>query len=381
MNKGLKIGLTIIITIVLIASILVVSAAVVFRAELKTIKNIEKLDDHPFYVMNYDKDYYFDEFLTVGAKDDQELINFLMSKLFKGLPISIDVSDYACSTFNAVTEDSEYLFGRNFDWGFSPSMLLWTEPENGYKSVSMVNLGFLAYDETYLPDKYLNRFLTLAAPYAPLDGMNEKGLAIGVLQLMAEPTQQDTGKVPITTTAMIRLVLDKAATVEEAVELIGNYDMNDSVGGCYHYQITDATGASVVVEYVNNEMVVIYPEENSSNAVNYQIAANFFLAEDVEDEEGFGHDRYDIINDALSATGGVASHNQAMGLLEAARIDGLVWEDGWIDRTEWSAVYDLTNLKIYICVGMNYDRVFEFDINKPMEYDVLQSIVLVNPVA
>ena len=43
------------------------------------------------------------------------------------------------------------------------------------------------------------------------------GLTIGVLQLNVEPTQQDTEKTDITTTSAIRMVLDKAATVDEAV--------------------------------------------------------------------------------------------------------------------------------------------------------------------
>lgn len=350
---------------------LTITLSCVFKEELNTIKKIEKVNDHPFYIMEYAKDYDFDEFLTVGASDEQELVDFIIGKIFKGLPIKINVADYACSTFNAVTQDGEYLFARNFDWGFSPSMLVWTAPKNGYKSVSMVNLGFLSYDETYLPDKFFNRFLTLAAPYVPLDGMNEKGLAIGVLQLMAEPTKQVTDKIDITTTAMIRLVLDKAATVEEAIALFENYDMNDSVGGCYHYQITDATGASVVIEYVNHEMVVIYPENNPANVVNYQIAANFFLAEGVEDEEGFGQDRYAIIEEALGQTNGVASPIGAMGILQAARLENLVWEDGWIDNTEWSAVYDLTNLAVYICIGMNYGVVYKFELDKPMGYVIL----------
>ena len=40
----------------------------------------------------------------------------------------------------------------------------------------------------------------MKTPYAPLDGMNEKGLAIGVLVIEDGKVHQNTGKVPITTT-------------------------------------------------------------------------------------------------------------------------------------------------------------------------------------
>lgn len=38
----------------------------------------------------------------------------------------------------------------------------------------MVNLSFVGYNEKYLPDTLKDSLVTLAAPYAPIDGMNEK---------------------------------------------------------------------------------------------------------------------------------------------------------------------------------------------------------------
>lgn len=110
----------------------------------------------------------------------------------KGLPLSINIPDLGCSTFIAQNKDSGYLFGRNFDMDYSPSVLVKTKPKNGYASVSMVNLGFVGYNEKHLPDTLKDSLVTLAAPYAPLDGMNEKGLAVGVLLIDTKPTNQNT---------------------------------------------------------------------------------------------------------------------------------------------------------------------------------------------
>ena len=117
------------------------------------------------------------------------------------------------------------------------------------------------------------KLITLAAPYAPLDGINEKGLAVAVLRIADEPTDQDTGKTDITTTTAIRLMLDKAATVDEAVSLLEQYDMHSSAGSCYHFQLADAAGNSAVVEYIDNEFVVLKADEG------YQMATNFLLSD------------------------------------------------------------------------------------------------------
>lgn len=53
------------------------------------------------------------------------------------------------------------------------------------------------------------------------------------------------------------LVLDKAATVEEAIELLKQYNIYFSGGIECHYLIADASGHSVIVEYVNQELCVV----------------------------------------------------------------------------------------------------------------------------
>ena len=35
------------------------------------------------------------------------------------------------------------VYGRNFDWQYSPALLLFTNPPDGYASVSMVDIEYL----------------------------------------------------------------------------------------------------------------------------------------------------------------------------------------------------------------------------------------------
>ena len=77
----------------------------------------------------------------------------------------------------------------------------------------------------------LDTIRTLAALYAPLDGMNEAGLAVSVNMIQdGEAIEQDTEKPDITTTTAIRLLLNQASDVEEALKLLGQYDMHSSMG-------------------------------------------------------------------------------------------------------------------------------------------------------
>ena len=62
-------------------------------------------------------------------------------------------------------------------------------------------------------------------------------------------TPEGHGKIPITTTTAVRLLLDRAATVDEALDLLARYDMHHAIGSAFHFHIADASGTSAVVEW------------------------------------------------------------------------------------------------------------------------------------
>jgi len=338
--------------------ILALGAGFAFRNELKAVASIDKINDYGFYTMEYSGDYGFDDFLKVGASNDEELIQFITQRLLKGLPLSISGPDLSCSTFNAVTPNGEYIFGRNFDMDYSPAMIIHTKPINGYESLSMVNLAFMGYKKGYLPDRTFDKILALAAPYVPLDGINEKGLAVGVLLLPeSPPTRQETERIDINSTTAIRMLLDKAATVDEAVAMLKKYDMHDSANSCFHYQITDARGNSAIVEYVNNEMQVLKPE------ATYQACTNFFLAPGEKYNFGEGQDRYSIVMTGLKEKNGVVSKTAGLRLLKAAKMTNVLdKKTGILYNTQWSAIYNNSKKCVHLAIGQDYDQVYYFSL-------------------
>lgn len=67
---------------------------------------------------------------------------------------------------------------------------------------------------------------TMGAPYMAMDGINEKGFSIGVLEIKSKATKQNTGKKPIITTVAIRASLDKCETENEAMKLLSEVTLN-----------------------------------------------------------------------------------------------------------------------------------------------------------
>lgn len=342
------------LTVLSLIGISVAALGFTFRNEIKTINSIEKVDDYGLYTMKYYSDYGLDKMIEQGGvSTDNELVQFNVDNLLKGLPVKFDVPDFGCSTFQAQTKEGDWLFARNFDLDYVPSMIVVTEPENGYKSVSVANMSVVGYDEENQPTNFLNSFMNLANPYLPMDGMNEKGLSIGVLLIKDDTTNQETDKLDMTTTSMIRYVLDKAKNVDEAIKLFENVDMHSSAGASYHFQVADASGDSAIIEYVNNELCITRKGEKPMALTN-------FIVSDENYGFGKGHDRYETITKALEESNSIMSKEEAMNVLKSVSKDDYNKETDEGSSTQWSVVYNNSDLSFDIAVGGDFEKTYTF---------------------
>lgn len=283
--------------------------------------------------MTYYGDYGFDEFLEVGALSDKDIEEFVTKRLLKGIPINLGVTGNGCTAFVTKNEKEEVIYGRNFDFLYAPSLQLYTEPKNGYKSVSTVNLSFAGYSENFLPDGSLfDKFLALATPFLPFDGMNENGVAIALLAVPEAEPPYDSNKITLNTATAIRLVLDNASTVEEAVKLLRNYNIYFSGDIECHYLIADASGRSVIVEFYDDELQVV------ETKTDYQIATNFIAYNNLNIGEGFTEfERYNMVEKEILDNNGILNENDAISLLAKVGV-----KDGEVDKLQWSVIYNLT---------------------------------------
>ena len=402
-----------------IAVILIITLIVFYiihRADFSAVGSIKRIEGRERgFVMEYKGDYHLSEFVERGGvKNDTAVTDFIKDSIFGGvlsgfiktkLPEdpyqgksfygAVADTDEACTSFTAVLQNGNHIFARNYDNRLGNYLLLKTTPEEGsgrYRSMTSINLRYLSNDKFGYdadPDGLIERITMLAAPYAVLDGMNEKGLAISVnvLAIDSNRVNKDTTKPDLNTTGVLRMVLEYCATVDEAIELIGSYDVHDSIGSAYHFQIADKSGDSAVIEWKstdygmgNIEMKVIRPDRVTVShedgsfyspliGRSFLINTNHSLIEDerprvdIDNNEGDIADtrsgnstraRYNRTLDTLLGKNGVLSNEfQALEVLSAA---SYVESDPGKTNTFWSVVYNLDTLTAVFIPFRDYNE-------------------------
>lgn len=291
----------------------------------------------------------FAQFLEKGgATSDAEVVAYLKDNLLSNIPdLIFGGNPFGCSTLLVPNAEGGFLFGRNFDWNSCDALIIRSTPEDGYASISTVNTDFIqagGVDISSLPDQ----IQAIIGLYAPLDGMNEMGLAVSVNMIQdGETIEQDTDNPDITTTTAIRMLLNQASDVEEALELLRQHDLHASMGMMIHFAMADAEGRSVVVEYVGNEMIV----------TKTPVVTNFYLAEG--EKYGIGtaqsRTRFDILTEAIKNkesmhTGDV---RDALSSVSKKNFDEF-------ESTEWSIVMDLGAREATYYHRENYDKAYAF---------------------
>ena len=342
------------IIILVIALLLIVGylgISILGGEKLKAARSIRKIND-TLYTMEYEGDYGLDAYLLQGGGASSEemadyLTEFLSNGLYKPEKDGIQGTP-GCSTVSGNTADNTYLFGRNYDWQSGVTMVMHTKPRNGYESVSTTALEFLGFGEDWRPEGLANQMMALAGIYIPMDGINEKGLVIA--DLMAgdrEETHQATEKADITTTVGIRLVLDRAATVDEAIELLQNYDMNSDIGTAHHYAVSDLSGRSVVIEYIDGETVV----------TETPVVTNHYLSEGHKNGIGSeqSKERFRILSEAANKNDGHFDKDLVRDSLRTVS-QGVMGDE--YEVTRWSSVYDLEQPSVDYYFGEDYSSAY-----------------------
>ena len=362
-----------------LAALVIALAVAVFALwhnELATLASFQKLADRDeahrdgaVYQINVSGDYSFDEFLSQGgASNDAELISFITQSITKGIiPMHIKTSSIACSAFTADTQSGDRVFGRNYDFSATNTAIVYTNPGEGrHASYSTIDLSFLGLDADKDVETVGQKILTLAAPYVPLDGINDAGVACGIFMSYqgegkGTPTDTQTDKPDLTSTTLLRLILDYADSVEDAVALAQQYDLHDSASSCFHYMVADSTGRSAILEWVGTDadhdadgaerqLNVLWNDTDAlSDSADWQVVTNFIKTPGYYDgttAEMKGLDRYEHLAAALQETDGiVADKNAAMDLL--ASVGRRTWNnDDSNSNTVHSVVYDLTDKSV-----------------------------------
>ncbi|MFD6564024.1 linear amide C-N hydrolase [Micromonospora profundi] len=284
----------------------------------RTMGSLRRVDDLPLYEMTY-----------VGAYDPTVGTDATPS------------SPFGCSLFVAAGDPARPLFARNFDWDANPALVLRTDPPGGYAAISLVDISYLGVGADPSGDRRL-----LDAPLLPFDGMNERGLAVGLAADDAATARAEPGKPTVGSVRILRLVLDRAATVDEAVAVFRRHNLDFSGGPPLHYLLADATGASAVVEFVDGELRV------EKGTGGWQALTNVPVT-GVSEQRRREDRRYGQIALALSRAGGVLDAAAAHRVLAAVRQG----------HTRWSVTYGLRSGEVRLVTATGGERRYQLPMN------------------
>ena len=282
----------VILWIVGILAAICIAIACIWGGEIATIRSIASVDGNKYlYKMEYKASYDLDDLIANDIDQNAELLDYVIGRIGKGLPLKIKSAQVAdengemqtmnCTSFQAAKATGDgFWYGRNYDFFKNPTMVTVSHPKKGYASIAVSDMSHFGYSLEKLPEGFVASLSCLAAIYAPVDGINEKGLCTSIMALPKQASQQDTEKHDVGTTIIMRLWLDRCATVAEALELLESVDVRHdaAVGSGYHYMVADASGDCAVVEFDKEDgwKTMIVRKDPSAN---YMLVTNHLLSE------------------------------------------------------------------------------------------------------
>ena len=380
-------------TVGIIAAICI-AVACIWGREIRTLSTVESVGGNDYlWTMEYKARYDLDDLISKDIDSNAKLLDYVIGRIGKGIPIkmgSAQVADengeigalacaapslgpqgFACTSFQAArAEGGGFLYGRNYDYFKNPTMVTVSRPRKGYASIAVSDMSHFGYSLEKLPRSIAGKLNCLAAIYAPVDGMNEKGLCTSIMAIPKQAACQESGKHKVGTTIIMRLWLDRCATVQEAIDLAAGLDIRHdaAVGSGYHYMIADASGACAVLEFDKKKgwksMVVRKPSKQNCMLVTNHLLSPKYYTTKPDPEVGNPHSRswwrYETAGAYLKAHGGVLTLEEAQECLAQVHWKDLVWENGTVEDTQYSNVYDQKELTLSLRNWNDYENTVRF---------------------
>lgn len=380
----------------------VLLVVILWGNEIRTLFSIKELrprnaehHDGAVYYADVRGGFYLEDLIEQGGiSNDGELADFLIAKLSKGLAknLTIATPNYGCASFTATTAEGDALFARNYDNDETNTCIVRTHARKGrHATIGTADLSFVGIKPAKGIQGIADKILCLTVPYLTLDGVNDAGVSCCINMTYqgggdggtAVATNQNTDKPDMTSTLMIRMILDYADDLEEAIEIVQRYDLHDSANTSFHYMVADASGRSAILEWVCGDditdndgsarkLVVTY-SDNDANigeaeaAADYQWMTNFIIQPGYypSEKQKLGFDRYEHIYQGLRTNNGVVQDEwEAMQLL--GQIARRSWKPGQNAYTPHSVVYNLTDKTVLWVSNENFEdetAIFEFSVD------------------
>jgi len=337
----------------------VVCGTYLTKDHIRTLQSLRRVPGTKAYVMDYYVDYHIDQIRAHGM-DVEHIEDSLIDVLFPDAIASIavglkgqfldetietvPVDGEHCSTVFLRSPDGRVLFGRNLDYSHDACLIVRVHHGGELSSIAVLDLHYLNLDRDDLEEtSLLERIPLLFAPYYLQDGMNQHGVAVADMSLDGAKPPYDAARPNILHSTAMRLILDYAKNVDEAIEILKQYNIHFVAETC-HFMIADASGKSVVVEFIDGEAKITPAKETWQVCTNDRI----YGANEKDCDENC--ERYRTASDALAKASAAAGVDDVMHVMES------VSKEDW---TMWSSVYDLSSRNFRIAYRRHYDKPYD----------------------
>ncbi len=364
-----------ILVILTIAAALLVYLCVVGASEMAALTTLKKVSNQPYYTMSYEN---FDcsDMLNQELPDNDHIIQYYKKKFFKsasgffpGTNENETITKGSVAFFSR-TFTSTYMRARIYNSYDAPIIMVTTKPQNGYKSwniVDMSDVGLISKQD--IAQWTDNTFQTIAASYCTSEGINQEGFGVSLISCPVAECD-DTSLVNITPFVAVRLLLDRTATVESAIDLLEGYDIDFS-SGTYHFFISEKNQNSAIIEYIDGKMSVTYQAPDKA----FQVCSNRMeytsLPESDKDYSNLYNEisLYDFFDKALGAYQPGMSQSYAQLLVSDKSTDMAETSELHFGTnmygTLYSVFYDTNKMKMYIIVTNDTkSQSYNYDLSK-----------------
>ena len=175
----------------------------------------------------------------------------------------------ACTRAVYVGDNGDVITARSMDWKVDVLTNLWIFPRGMQRS------GQAGSNSIHWASKY-GSVIATGYEVSTTDGMNEKGLVANILWLVeSQYPKYDASKPGLAISIWAQYILDNFATVQEAVDVLSAEPFTIVTAGVpgeerlatLHLSMSDATGDSAIVEYINGKQVIHHDRK-------YQVMTN-----------------------------------------------------------------------------------------------------------
>ncbi len=299
-----------------------------------------------------------------------------LSIIFFLIQLSIQQA-FSCSTF-CLKDSNNIVFGRSYDYVIG----------YGYVMTNLRNIKktrYLPYDET--PTTWTSKFGSITfnqyGKEYPMGGMNETGLVVEVMWLPDTQYPNPDQRSAIDELGWVQYQLDNSASIKDVIENDKKIRISNKTLGKIHFLVTDNSGKSLIVEYLNGITNFYYDDKLPLPCLtndSYSKSLAF-----IKNNRGFGGEapidyqnhsvgnslnRFAIIADMLNKykpEENISVIDYSFDILNKVKDE---------KESQFQIVYDIKHKKIYFC-SLQSQNIKSVDFEK-FDFDCSSKVMMID---